>query len=177
MNQVHGEDNESEEEIEVDDSDGEDESSEASFSSEEIEDNPTYWEWYQQALRDTQERRDKKYEKYINEGMDEEDAREKAHEKILWLVKRIFFDHYTTYLSQNLHLKDNEIHQEIMDDLEEKTDKGMDVDRSIKKTMVQHKAKFDQLFEYDETEEEEEDEEEEEETEGESETDEETEED
>ena len=56
-----------------------------------------------------------------------------------------------------------------MDDLEDKTDKGMDVDKSIKKTMVQHKANFDQLFEYDETDEEEE----EEEMEGESETDEE----
>ena len=69
INLVHGEDNEAEEskeEIEVDDSDREDELSEAGFSSEEIEDAPTYWEWYQQALRDTQERRDKKYEKYIN---------------------------------------------------------------------------------------------------------------
>ena len=99
--------------------DGEDESSEAGFSSEEIEDNPTYWEWYQQALRDTQERRDKKYEKYINEEdmLNEEDAREKAHEKTLRLVKRIFFDRYATFLSLNLPLKNNETHQEIMDDL------------------------------------------------------------
>ena len=150
----------------------ENESSETGFSCEEIEDNPTYWEWYQQALRDTQEMRDKKYEKYINEDMmNEEDAREKAHEKTLWLVKRIFFDLYATFLSLNLHLKNSETHQEIMDDLEEKPDKGMDVDKSIKKSMVQHKAKFDQPFEYDETDEEEE------EMEGESETDEEEEED
>ena len=124
MNLVHGEDNEveeSEEEIEFDDGDGEDESSEAGFSSEEIEDNPTYWEWYHQAVRDTQERRDKKYEKYINEDMlNEEDAKEKAHEKTLWLVKRIFFDRYATFLSLNLPLKNNETHQEIMDYLEEK---------------------------------------------------------
>ena len=109
MNLVRGEDNdveESEGEIEVDDSDREDESSEAGFSSEEIEDNPTYWEWYQQSLWDTQERRDKKYEKYINKNVtNEEDARAKAHEKTLWLVKRIFFDRYATFLSLNLHLK------------------------------------------------------------------------
>ena len=32
-------------------------------------------------------------------------------------------------------------------------DAGMNVDRAIKKIMVQHKAKFGQLFEYDETDE------------------------
>ena len=37
-------------------------------------------------MQATEEKRAEKYEKYISQGMDEEEAKEKAHEKTLWLV-------------------------------------------------------------------------------------------
>ena len=92
--------------------------------------------------------------------MNEEEAKEKAHLKTVWAVKRIFFDHYKTFLSLNLHLKDDDTHQDIMAELEEKTDEGMNIGKALKRSMATHRSKFDGLFEYDENEEEDEQEDE-----------------
>ena len=141
-----------EEDSEMNDSENENdgESSEDEMSSDELEDNLAYQEWYEQAMQATEEKRTEKYEKYINQGMDEEEAKEKAHEKTLWLVKRIFFDYYLTFLLLNFHLKDDDTHQELMAELEEKTDEGMDFDKALKRIMGRYRPKFDNLFDYDE---------------------------
>ena len=89
------------------------------MSSDELEDNLAYQEWYEQTMQATEEKRLKNMKKYINHGMDEEEAKENAHEKTLWLVKRIFFDNHLTFLSLNFHLKDDDTHQELMAELEE----------------------------------------------------------
>ena len=98
------------------------ESSEEWVFSHDLEDNLINQEWYEQAMQVTEEKRAEKYEKYINQGMDEEQAKEKAHKKTLWLVKRIFFDYYLSFLSLDFHLKDDDTHQELMAQLEEKMD-------------------------------------------------------
>ena len=146
--------------VEVNDSEDEDDSSEGEMSSDDLEDNPAYQAWYEQAMQATEEKRAKKYEKYINQNMTEEEAKEKAYLKTLWAVKRIFFDRYTTFLSLNLHLKDDDTHQDIMTELEEKTDEGKNIGKALKRTMAKHRSKFDGLFEYDEHEEDEEEEDE-----------------
>lgn len=140
-----------EDESEMNDSENENdgESSEDEVSSD-LEDNLAYQEWYDQAMQATEEKRAEKYEKYINQGMDEDEAKEKAHEKTLWLVKRIFFDNYLTFLSLNFHLKDDDTHQELMAELEEKTDEGVDIDKALKRIMGRYRSKFDNLFDYNE---------------------------
>ena len=45
-----------------------------------------------------------------------------------------------------------------MAELEEKTDEGMNIVKTLKRSMAKHRSKFDGLFEYDEDEEEDEDE-------------------
>ena len=153
MQNVHGEvDEDTDSEQSESESEDDDASSDVDMeSANDLEDNPTYREWYQQALEDTQETRNQKYEKYVNDdGLNEEDAREKAHEKTLWLVKRIFFETYSTFLRHSLRVMEDEVHREIMSDLKDKTeDEGMDVERAVKKTLVQHRPKFEELFEYD----------------------------
>ena len=143
-----------EEDIEVDEEKEEENDlsdSESDMSTYDLEDNPTYQEWYQQALDGTQEMRDQKYDKYINEeGMDEEDARVKAHEKTLWLVKRIFFENYTTYLRHTLHIMEDEVHQEVLSEIEGKMADGMDMDKAVKKVLLRIRPQFDSLFEYEE---------------------------
>ena len=141
-----------EDESEMNDSENENdgESSEDEVSGDELEDNLAYQEWYDQAMQATEEKRAEKYEKYINQGMDEDEAKEKAHEKTLWLVKRIFFDNYLTFLSLNFHLKDDDTHQELMAELEEKTDEGVDIDKALKRIMGRYRSKFDNLFDYNE---------------------------
>ena len=88
--------------------------------------------------------------------MSERDADEKARRKILWSVKRNFFDRFKDYLKSYVHLKDNETYREVVADLEEKLDKGMGVDKALRRVLPMHRAKFDALFDSDEKDEEEE---------------------
>ena len=45
--------------------------------------------------------------------MDEEVAKEKAHEKVLWAVKRNFFDNYSAFLWHNAYLEEDDIHHDM----------------------------------------------------------------
>ena len=124
------------------------EENESEMSTDDLEDNPTYLEWYQQALDNTEEMRDQKFEKYIAEGMDEDEAREKAHEKLLWSIKKHFFDSLTNFMSDYLRLKDDETFQLMLNDIEEKLEeKGKDTDVTLRRVIRRFKSKFDGLFE------------------------------
>ena len=131
----------------TDDSENEESDGTDPSSSEELEDNPVYNEWVDQANESTQEMWAEKYEKYINEGMDDQMAEQKALMKTRWMRKRIFFDTYMTFLTYFIRLRDNDIHQEIVDDVDEKIDKGLHVRTALRRAMVKHKSKFDGLFE------------------------------
>ena len=131
-------------ETEDDESSGDDE------SFRELEDNAAYREWYAQAMEATEEMRAEKYEKYINEGMSEDGAKEKAYRKTLWETKRVFFNRYEDFLSSYLHLKDDDTHQDVVEDLEEKVDKGMDVDKAMKRVIPKYRTNFEGLFHQDE---------------------------
>ena len=136
------------EESESEVSGSETESSDIESNDGELEDNEAYQEWLQRAKEATEEMRAEKYKKYVNEGMEEDQAMEKAYAKTLWSLKRIFFDQYLSFLWSYIHLRDDETHQEIMDDLEEKLDKGVDLNKSIRRIIGKHKAKFDGLVQY-----------------------------
>ena len=100
-------------------------------SSSELEDNTAYQDWLEEAKEATEEMRNAKYEKYVNEGMAELQAKEKAKWKTKWAVKRIFFNNYKDFLSSYLHLKDNDTHQDIVEDLEERLNKDKDVNKAL----------------------------------------------
>ena len=137
---------------ESDDESEEDETgdfSEEDGSSSELEDNAAYQDWLEAAKEATKDMWNEKHEKYIDSGMDEEQASDKANRKTLWAVKRIFFDSYKDFLSSYLFLEDNETHQVILEDLKEKIDKGMDVDKALNRVMAEHHADFLGLFQHD----------------------------
>ena len=123
-----------------------DESSDEDESSSDVEDNGTYKGWLKEASDVTEEMWSEKCTKYVDEGMDEDQAKEKANRKTLWAVKQIFFNSYKDFLADYLHLKDNDTHQEIFSDLEEKISKGVNVDRALNRVIAKHQSKFDGLF-------------------------------
>ena len=135
---------ESETEEENDDSSDEDE------CSSELEDNATYQDWLEEAKGATEEMWTEKYEKYLNENMSEDQAKEKANRKTLWAVKRIFFNTYKEFLLSYLYLEDNDTHQEIVEDLKEKIDKGMTYNKAFNRVLPKHQTKFEGLFQHDE---------------------------
>ncbi len=122
--------------------------------SDEMEDNEAYQEWYDEALDATEEMRRDKYQKYINEGMDPRMAKEKAHLKTLWAIKREFFNQYKAFLRDYARLKNNEVHTEVTDELDDKVDiKGGDPDKAVKRILAKNESKFDALFQFDDDEE------------------------
>ena len=154
-----------EEEEEGDSDDGEESESKEEVSGgessdDELEDNETYREWYATAKEVTEDMRQGKYQKYLEDGMNPDMAKEKAYLKTVWAIKREFFDEFRSFLRNYAHLKDDDVYSEITDDLEAKIDKGVNVDKAVKRTLAKYRSKFDGLFQYDDEEEEEEEEQE-----------------
>ena len=131
-----------------------DETSDKDESTSDLEDNATYQDWAQDATEATEEMRSEKYNKYVLEGMSEDQAKEKANRKTIWAVKQIFFSNYKDFLLSSLYLKDNDTHQDIVEDFERKVDTGMDINKALNRVMPKHQFKFDGLFQQDEREDE-----------------------
>ena len=124
-------------------------------SSDDLDDNVAYLEWYNRAKEDTQEMRAEKYEQFISDGMEDERARIRAHdEKIVWAIKSKFFDTCSRFLEETVLLKGDETHQDILLDIEDKTEKGIDAFKAVKRVLPKHKQKFESLFQYKEDEDE-----------------------
>ena len=52
--------------------------------------------------------RAEKYEQFISDGMEDDQARIRAHEKIVWAIKSKFFDTYSRFLEETVLLKEDE---------------------------------------------------------------------
>ena len=94
--------------------------------------------------------------------MSEDQAGEKANAKTLWAVKRNFFARFMDFFLNYLRLKDDDTYQEITSDLEEKIEKGVDINKALNRVIARYKSKFEGLFVQDEESEEEENEDDEE---------------
>ena len=126
------EENGSENEIELVDAEDDGSTTDEDDSpSSDVEDNPSFQDFVTVALASNKVMWTEKYEKYRNAGMSEYLARKKATQKTLWAVKRVFFDNYKDFLLSYLHLKENDTHQEIVDDLEDKIDKGFHPSKAV----------------------------------------------
>ena len=119
-------------------------------SSSDLEDNPIFQYWLEEAKEATNDKRNEKYEKYIDEGMSEEDALEKAAIKIRWAVKRNFFARFKDFLTSHLHLRDNDTFQEVVEEIEGKVERGMDVHKAMSRVIPKYTIKFNGLFDLDE---------------------------
>ena len=91
---------------------------------------------------------------YILEGMDEEDAKEKAHVKLLWAVRRTFFALYSKFLQESVSLENDDTHQKITSDLEKRVADGKPIRKAVQRVLAKHGPTFEGLFQYQEEEEE-----------------------
>ena len=139
----------SETEMEGDESSNEEESSDAETSNDELEENAAYQEWYVQAKEATEEMKTEKYEKYVQAGMGEEEASEKANVKTAWAVKRFFFNQFEIFLTFTMTLQDDDTYRDIVADIEEKLNKGVDMEKAVKRVLIKYKDKFEALFQQD----------------------------
>ena len=143
-NTVHSEDTSSgeDEDSKSEDSESEnEEQSEAETSESEtssnvdLEDNDIYQRWYERSMQVSEPARTEKYEKYVVAGMSEQQAREKAYERTMWATKSNFFDTYEEFLEASVQLEEDDTHQEIIADIEEKMRRGLDTSKVVKRVL------------------------------------------
>ena len=126
------------------------ETSESETSSNvDLEDNDIYQRWYERSICKSANRQEpKKYEKYVGTDMSEQQARDKAYERTLWGTKSNFFDTYEEFLEATVQLEEDDTHQVIIADIEEKMRRGLDTRKAVKRVLLKHKHHFESLFEY-----------------------------
>ena len=140
ISRTGSESEESERKLRGKESDGSDEE----MSSDDPEDNSVYCGWYDDAVEASQHTRTEKFEKYLKDDMAEYRVREKAYTRTVWAIKNDFLDSFGTFLEQ----KDT-TYQDILSDIEEKVEGGMNVRKAVKRVLPKHKHKFESLFEFD----------------------------
>ena len=84
------------------------------------------------AKQQNQEEWDKKANRYMDEGMEEEDATEKANMKMKEANITAFFKKYGQLITYILQLKNGLVHNDVMEVIEEKIDAGLSEKRAIK---------------------------------------------
>ena len=104
--------------------------------------------WYERSMQVSELARTEKYEKYVGAGMSEEQAREKAYGRPLWATKSNFFDTYEEFLEATVQLEEDDTHQEIIADIEEKMRRGLNIRKAVQRVLPKHKHPFENLFEY-----------------------------
>ena len=145
ISRTGSESEESERESRGKDSDGLDEE----MSSDDLEDNSVYRGWYDDAVEASQQSRTEKFEKYLKDDMAEDRAREKAYARTVWAIKNDYFDSFGTFLEQTQLIQKDTTYQDILSDIEEKAEGGMDVRKAVKRVLPKHKHKLESLFEFD----------------------------
>ena len=118
-------------------------------SDEEMSSDDLYRGWYDDAVEASQQSRTEKFEKYLKDDMSEDRAREKAYARTLWAIKNDFFDSFGTFLEHIQLIQKDQTYQDILSDIEEKVEEGMDVRKAVKRVLPKHKHKFESLFEFD----------------------------
>ena len=120
---------------------------------EDLEDNASFQDWAHDAREATEEIRTEKYQKYINEGMTEDQARDKAEMKTTWAVKKHFFDNYKDFLVNYVNLRDNDAHGDVVCEIEDKIKKGVQVHKAVSRAISKYQAQFDNLLQQEQEEE------------------------
>ena len=129
ISRTGSESEESEGESRGKDSDG----SAEEMSSDDLEDNSVYRGWCDDAVEASQQSRTEKFEKYLK--VSEDRAREKAYARTVWAIKNDFFDSFGTFLEQIQLIQKDETYQDILSDIEENVEGGMDVRKAVKRVL------------------------------------------
>ena len=143
ISRTGSESEESERESRGKDSDGSDEE----MSSNDLEDNSVYRGWYDDAVEASQQSRTEKFEKYLKDDMAKDKAREKAYARTVWAIKNEFLDSFGTFLEQIQLIQKDTTYQDILSDIEEKVEGGMDVRKVVKRVLSKHH--LESFFEFD----------------------------
>ena len=83
-----------------------------------------------------------KFDKYIQQGMQEAEAEEKADERFETADEDSFFRRYETLLRQSLQLKNGLIHNKILDAIHKYEDEGFALKHAVRKAIRDNKEEI-----------------------------------
>ena len=111
-----------------------------------LEKNEVFRQWLDTARDASRQARSERFEKYLAQGMEEADAKEKAHWKTTPEIKTEFFNNYETHLWEYKTLEFNHVHRDILHTTEKRLTDGVDIRHAIKRAVAKHKHEFEGLF-------------------------------
>jgi hypothetical protein len=127
--------------------DNSDDSSE--FEDDDIDENEGYKALINESVDSTEKIWDAKYKKYLEKGMDEEDAMQQSNEKITPLVQRQFLKRYGDVLKLIVHLNKSSIHRDNVRQIEDLIDDAINEETAIQRVLKRSRHQFDILFDDD----------------------------
>ena len=107
-----------------------------------LEKNEVFQQWLDTAREASRQARTERFEKYLAQGMEEADAKEKAHWKTTPEIKSEFFDNYETHLWEYKTLEFNHVHRDILHTMDKRLTDGVNIHHAVAK----HKPEFEGLF-------------------------------
>lgn len=95
----------------------------------------------------TTEEWDKKYNKYIQDGMSENEAKGKANKKLKEVDLKLLMNKYVQVIKYILQLKNGKLHKKVMAKVQLYIDDGYDWMRAIKMVVGKYKHELQSLIE------------------------------
>ena len=101
-------------------------------------------------LNDARKGNEKEWEemvrKYMDDGMDEAEARSKGDDKISAEDKRSFFALYRNFLLNDIQIQQNPVHKEIIQDIRKRIESGEDESEAVESVTSRKRQRFESLF-------------------------------
>ncbi|XP_069122470.1 uncharacterized protein [Argopecten irradians] len=88
----------------------------------------------------------KKYDKYVNEGMSDDEAKAKTEEKMKVKDMDQFIKDYGSIIMSILKLQNGKIHEKVMNDVTELIDDGYDDRKAIKMALKKNRHVLDEMW-------------------------------
>ena len=89
---------------------------------------------------------DEKYDKCLEDGMDENETCQQSNDDITRFVQKEFYKRYTTYLKLAIYLENNDVHEQIVHKIQSLIDEDVKQDTAIKRVLKKRSAYFENLF-------------------------------
>jgi hypothetical protein len=89
---------------------------------------------------------DEKYDKCVEDGMDENETCQQSNDDITRFVQKEFYKRYTTYLKLATYLENSDVHEQIVHKIQSLIDEDVNQDTVIKRVLKKRSAYFENLF-------------------------------
>lgn len=124
----------------------ESENSDQDDSEDTVDENEGHKGLLNDAIHAAKTRFDEKYDKCVEEGMDENEACQQSNDDISRFVQKEFHKRYTTYLELAIDLEKNNIHEQIVHKIQSLIDDDVNQDKAIKRILRKSRVYFEDLF-------------------------------